>query len=122
MGILRGFVIILCFVLCQCNRNICNAQVDCINDIADAIYKAENSIKYPYGILRRYKNTTPRQACINTINSSLRRFNNQSEEKDFIHFLSLTYAPIGCDNDDGNNKYWERNVKFFLTDSCYLIK
>lgn len=83
--------------------------------LADAIFHAENSKTHPYGILAHYKHTTPRQACINTINSAKRRFDKQTKEKDFIHFLSLTYCPIGASNDPlGLNVNWERNVKYFL--------
>src|SRR4030042_2510908 len=86
------------------------------DQIANAIYKAEGGPKtnYPYGILTKYKHTTPRQACINTIKSARKRFAKQIKEKDFIHFLSLTYCPIGCENDNGTNKYWVKNVKYFL--------
>lgn len=90
------------------------AEVFTDEQLADAIYKAENSKSHPYGILAHYKHTTPRQACLNTIKSAKRRFIKQSQEKDFIHFLSLTYCPIGCDNDNGTNRFWERNVKYFL--------
>ena len=87
-----------------------------VNKLADAIYKSEGGekTKYPYGIMTKYKHTTPRQACINTIKSAQKRFVKQTKEKDFVHFLSLTYCPIGCDNDNGTNRFWERNVKYFL--------
>ena len=47
--------------------------------IANAIYKAEGGAKtnYPYGILAHYKHTTPRQACINTINHAWVDFERQ---------------------------------------------
>jgi hypothetical protein len=88
-----------------------------IGDLADAIYKAEGESKasHAYGILAHYKHTTPRQACINTIHSAKHRFLSQTKEKDFIHFLSLTYCPIGASNDpQGLNVNWERNVKALL--------
>ena len=87
-----------------------------IEKLADAIYLAEGGAKtkYPYGILTKYKTTTPRQACINTINSALKRFALQTKEKDFIIFLSLTYCPIGAKNDPHNlNIHWVKNVKYF---------
>ena len=86
-------------------------------EIADAIYLAEGGAKtnHPYGILAKYKTTTPRQACINTIKSARIRFAKQSKETDFVYFLSLTYCPIGAKNDPtGLNKNWIKNVKFFL--------
>ena len=84
-----------------------------VDKLADAIYKAEggNKTKYPYGILTKYKTTTPRQACINTIKHALRDWDGQG---DFIEFLGSRYAPIGAENDPrGLNKNWVKNVKYF---------
>jgi hypothetical protein len=84
-----------------------------IERLATAIYHAEGGAKtrHPYGILKKYKTTTPRQACINTIKSNLKRWDGQG---DFILFLSRTYAPIGASNDPtGLNKNWVKNVTYF---------
>ena len=79
--------------------------------LANAIYKAENSTSHPYGIMTHYKHTTPRQACINTINHALRDWNGKG---DFIEFLGSRYAPIGTSNDPHNlNKNWVKNVTKF---------
>ncbi len=80
--------------------------------IADAIYRAENSKTHPYGILAHYKHTTPRQACLNTIKHAKRDWNGKG---DFICFLQKRYAPIGVANDPHNlNSNWTKNVKHFL--------
>ena len=82
-----------------------------VNKLADAIYFAEGGSKtsHPYGILAHYKTTTPRQACINTINHALRDWNGQG---DFIKFLGSRYCPVGAQNDPtGLNKNWVRNVR-----------
>ena len=82
-----------------------------VEKLATAIYYAEGGAKtkYPYGILTKYKTTTPRQACINTIKSNLKRWNG---EGDFILFLQKRYAPIGVSNDPTNlNSNWYKNVK-----------
>jgi len=97
--------IILLVVACA----LCFAYSD--DEIADSIYKAENSKVYPYGILIKYKHTTSRQACINTIRHARRDWNGQG---DFIVFLGDRYCPVNCSNDNGTNKYWIKNVKFFL--------
>lgn len=84
-----------------------------IPKLADAIYLAEGGAKtfHPYGILAHYKHTTPRQACINTINSNLKRWDGNG---DFITFLGKTYCPIGAANDPtGLNKNWIKNVRYF---------
>jgi len=84
-----------------------------VDKLANAIYKAEGGAKtrHPYGILTKYKTTTPRQACINTIKHALRDWNGRG---DFIEFLGKRYAPVGADNDPkGLNKNWVKNVKYF---------
>lgn len=83
------------------------------NRLADAIFHAEggSKTKHPYGILKKYKTTTPRQACINTIKSNLKRWDGKG---DFIEFLGKTYCPIGAKNDPtGLNKNWVKNVKYY---------
>jgi hypothetical protein len=85
--------------------------------IANAIYVAEGGAKtkHPYGILAHYKNTTARQACINTIKHAQKDFNGQG---DFIVFLGSRYCPVGASNDPrGLNKNWVRNVKVILARS-----
>lgn len=80
--------------------------------IANAIYKAENSKTHPYGILTHYKHTTPRQACINTIKTARRLWNGK---EDFVVFLGSRYCPINARNDPKDlNRYWVGNVKAFL--------
>lgn len=84
-----------------------------VEQIADAIYLAEGGSKtsHPYGILKKYKTTTPRQACINTIKHAFKDWNGKG---DFIEFLGSRYCPVGCDTDNGTNKYWVRNVNSIL--------
>jgi len=87
-----------------------------IEKLATAIYYAEGGAKtsHPYGILAHYKQTTPRQACINTIKSAIRRYEKTNKRLDFITFLSKTYCPIGAKNDpQGLNKNWVKNVRYF---------
>ena len=79
--------------------------------LADAIYIAEGGAKtkHPYGILKKYKTTTPRQACINTIRSNRKRWDGRG---DFVVFLGATYCPINAPNDPkGLNVNWVKNVK-----------
>ena len=79
--------------------------------LADAIGKAENSKAHPYGIMIKYKHTTPRQACLNTIKSNWARYSATINSESFISYLGKRYAPIGADNDKNNlNKNWVQNV------------
>jgi hypothetical protein len=83
-------------------------------EVCNAVYWAEGgaNTRFPYGIMVKYKYTTPRQACINTVSHRLRDWNGES---DFIEYLSLTYCPIGAKNDPkGLNKNWVKNVKYFI--------
>ena len=83
--------------------------------LATAIYHAEGiHSKHPYGILVRYKHTTPRKSRLNTIYHRLRLWTAQGEKGSFIIFLSKTYCPIGSFNDpEGLNKNWIKNVRYF---------
>ena len=84
------------------------------NRLADAIYKAEGGAKtkHPYGILAKYKHTTPRQACLNTIRHTQKDWNGKG---DFVDFLGDRYCPVGAKNDPtGLNKNWKTNVRYFL--------
>lgn len=102
---------ILACLLILLFASVSHASVINIEKLADAIYKAENSKSNPYGIMTRYKHTTPRQACINTIKHQLQTWKGSV---DFIDYLGRTYAPIGASNDPtGLNKNWIRNVKYF---------
>lgn len=93
-----------------------DAPIVNVERLANAIYIAEggSKTKHPYGILAKYKHTTPRQACINTIKSALKRYNKQGAKGDFIAFLGKTYCPVGAKNDpNGLNKNWVKNVKHY---------
>lgn len=110
------WVVIWAIFLAYALIDIChadNAPMVNIERLADSIYMAEGGAKtrHPYGILAHYKHTTPRQACINTIKSGLKRWNGRG---DFIAFLGRTYCPVGALNDPwGLNKNWVKNVHKF---------
>ena len=88
--------------------------------LADSILQAEGNDNY--GVLKRFKKTSPRQACINTCMNSYKRWASNSKlrasyesvNKDFIDYLNSTYAPINALNDPGGlNKNWARNVRYW---------
>lgn len=87
----------------------------------NAIYWAEggNNTKHPYGILAKYKHTSPRQACINTVTHKWRDYSKlpykTRQRKRFLVYLQERYAPINASNDPGGlNKNWIKNVKWYL--------
>ena len=85
-----------------------------VERLANAIYKAEGgaNTRHPYGILVKYKTTTSRQACINTIRSKHREWVKLGSKGDYLAYLQTRYAPIGVANDpNGLNQNWLKNVQ-----------
>ena len=90
-----------------------------VERLATAIYKAEGGAKtrHPYGILAKYKHTTPRQACINTIVHKYMDWVSAGNPGRFIDYLASRYAPVGAKNDpNGLNKNWVKNVEYFYNE------
>ena len=91
-----------------------------IDDYVTAIGKAEHSKAHPYGIMVKYRSTSPKQACFNTVAHKHRLWlalvAKKGVEMPFLTYLANHYAPIGAENDpNGLNRNWERNVNWFLT-------
>ncbi len=85
--------------------------------IVNAIYLAEGGAKtnHPYGILTKYKVTTPRQACFNTVRNQRKRHKAHDCGYSYLECLQRRYCPIGAKNDPtGLNKNWLKNVRYFL--------
>jgi len=74
--------------------------------LADAIFRVENSRTHPYGVMIPTRN--PRRTCLNTINHAWVDFNKQQESKDFLVFLADRYCPKACD--PVGNKNWKHNI------------
>ena len=111
---LRVSIFILAFLMSsQATRAFCFDKDIDVERLATAIYFAEGGEKtsHPYGILTHYKTTTPKQACINTINHALKDWDGKG---DFISFLGSRYCPVGASNDPtGLNVNWIKNVTYF---------
>lgn len=88
------------------------------NQIANAIFKAENSKRYPYGIVSintKGNKKYARKICLNTIRNQRRRHKAHKCSYTYLECLQRRYAPLNVSNDPrGLNKNWLRNVKFFL--------
>jgi hypothetical protein len=86
--------------------------------IVNAIYLAEGAAKaqYAYGIrsipYRDIKEA--RRICFNTVRNNRKRFANQTKYKDYLEFLASRYCPVSV---HPKNKFWLRNVNYFLTKS-----
>lgn len=93
------------------------AKAETDEQIADAIYKAENSVRYPYGIKSidtKGNKEYARKICLNTIRNNRKRFAKQTKYKDFISFLGSRYCPTTIKSEYSLNKNWVRNVNFYL--------
>lgn len=109
-GFIEIALVLFCFFILMTlayadNKIVSKGYTDV--QICEAIYKAEGGTKtrHPYGVLTKYKHTTPRQACINSIKSARKRWNGEGH---FIVFLGKTYSPPSI------NPHWVNNVSYFL--------
>lgn len=87
-----------------------------VERLATAIFHAEggNATRHPYGILAKYKVTTPRQACINTIRSKHKEWTAKGSKGDYLRYLQSRYAPtdgVVLNDPTGLNRNWYKNVK-----------
>jgi hypothetical protein len=111
------FLILTCLMLCGqawAGKSVGGYDVE---RLATAIYHAEGGSVtiHPYGILEKYKTTTPRQACINTILHKHHDWVALGSHGDFLTYLASKYCPVGAANDPtGLNKNWLKNVSFYM--------
>jgi hypothetical protein len=120
-----NWVAVLAILLCiafwwMILATLAHAETYSVEKIADAIYKAEGGprAKKPYGILSVpcHSEKECREICLTTIENNFSRYQiyGHKTHSDFISFLSSRYAPVNCENDNGTNKFWVHNVKYFL--------
>ena len=85
--------------------------------LADAIYIVEGGAKtsHPYGVLTRYKTTTPRQACINTIRTKRKQWEAAGSRGDWLNYLADRYCPPSADF-VGNRKWKAKIHKIMFTE------
>lgn len=111
---MKSLFLVLLFLGCMfIGCNSFGADLINVDKLADAIYKAENSVKYPYGIksINTYGDKVlARKICINTIKNNIKRFNKQKEYTDYITFLGSRYCPPSAHK---LNLNWVKNVKRF---------
>lgn len=120
-----GHYILSCMKVCIAVIMLCSATyanevqstVIDVENLANAIYIAEGSVKYPYGIKSIDTGgdaVYARKICINTIRNNIKRYNKSSREVDYITFLGSRYCPVSAHE---LNKNWVSNVK-----KIYLAK
>lgn len=117
---IRGLVITLLVLLAILAGLSCAMAYELPSDnaVVDAIYKAEggNKTRYPYGIKSIPCKTEQkcREICLNSVRNAKKRWIKAGSKGDFIEFMSRRYCPINAPDDNGTNKFWSKNVKYFL--------
>lgn len=87
------------------------------NQIVEAIGKAENSKKYPYGVKSintKGNKKYARKICFNSVRNGRRHWIKAGKPYDLIVFIGKRYCPLNIKGEYYLNKNWVRNVKFFL--------
>ena len=105
---------VLLIVMVTGGASTVRAEQPDFNKLCQAIYHAEGGAKtrHPYGIMAKYKHTTPLQACLNTVKHKYRDWEDSGSEGSYMQFLASKYAPVEASNDpEGLNKNWLRNVE-----------
>lgn len=110
MGVVIMFGIILLLFMGKAHAETIEGYQ--INTWAEAIHHAEGNNNY--GILAHYKQTSYKQACINTVRHNYKRWIKAGKPDKYLDFLGARYCPVGCNNDNGTNKYWVDNVGYWL--------
>lgn len=87
-----------------------------LNQWCKAIFMAEGgeATRYPYGILAKYKHTTPLQSCHNTVKHKYSNWVKEGRKGAFLAYLGAKYCPIGSNIDNGTCKNWPFNVQWWL--------
>ena len=115
-------IIIVIFIIAIA-INVWGAEIDWSNfsneEIIQAIFKAEGGYKatYLYGIRSidtKGNKEYARQICLNSVRNGRARWIKAGRPLDLIVYISLRYCPIGANNDNGTNKFWVKNIKYFL--------
>ena len=86
--------------------------------VADAIFKAENSVRYPYGVKSIDTRGDPalaRRICLNSIRNSRRRWEAAGRPGDWLAFFAARWCPVGAQDDPtGLNRNWMANMRRIL--------
>lgn len=107
------------FLFSGCDVCFPSEQTPNFEKLVNAIYKAEGgaNTRHPYGILKKFKTTTPRQACFNTCRHAWRDYLElKNPNVSFLEFLAERYAPTKgfVANDPTHlNQNWLKNVSYF---------
>ena len=116
VAILIFLSICLIFILGPCS--MARAEVFDAELICQKIYIIEGGADAvsPYGILsvKCDSKTKCEQICVNTVQNSFTLYQLAGSKGDFLQSLASRYCPIGAENDNGSNKFWLSNLRYYL--------
>ena len=107
----------LCALAARCEAAVSKVVCPDVPKLVEAIGKAENSRRYPYGIIakRRLTVAEARRWCENTVRRRLAEWHRAGRPGHPVDWIARTYAPLGASNDPrGLNRHWANNVKRLL--------
>ena len=96
-----------------------------VNQLVNAIYKAENSTKYPYGIKSidtKGNKEYARKICVNTVKNNVKRWKDsvkKGDKRSYLRFLGDRFCPPKAHKKNVN---WLPNVRWFLKQHKQGIK
>ena len=111
-------LVVVFFISFFFSTNVFASTPAYFNRVVDAIYKAEGGpkAKVPYGILsvKVSSKAEARKVCYNTVKNNWGRWEKAGRPGCYLSFLANRYCPVGAENDNGTNKFWQKNVEAFL--------
>lgn len=115
----QGLIVLLLSILTTgctpCWANNSHIDGHSLDQWCDAIHKAEGNDNYGILSVKCTKGEDCRRICINTVRNNYKRWAQAGRKGTYIQFFGKRYCPIGAKNDpNGFNKYWVKNVKYYL--------
>ena len=109
-GIILAVCILCAVVLLMIPACARDEELPSDEAIVNAIGKAENSKKFPYGIksVKCDGEKECRKICLNSVRNAKKRWIKAGKPEDFITFMGRRYSPPNI------NPNWIRLVKYFL--------
>ena len=104
------------FILFICLLMLCGpcalGHAYSFDELVTAIGKAENSKTHPYGVMIKYRFTSPKQACLNTIKHQHGLWLKSGQKQPFLEYLADKYCPYSVD--PIGNLRWKHNMTILL--------
>ena len=88
-----------------------------VDRLVEAIGKAENSKRFPYGIksINTHGNVEyAKKLCRQSVLNNIKRWERAKKPEGFVLFMSRRYCPVNAPDDlNGLNRHWAKNVTNF---------